>query len=470
MGRGVLSDRTGIPRLVIAGTQSGVGKTTIVSGLLSALRRRNLQVQSYKVGPDYIDPGYHRLASGRPCHNLDSWLMPEERMLSLFAATSQSADIAVVEGVMGLYDGGSGGVASTASIAQLLQAPVILTVSARSAGESVAAVVMGFRDYDPRVRLAGVILNQVGSESHRLMVTEAVERIGVRVLGVIRREESLKVPERHLGLLPVTENEAEPVLAKIHQAIAGQIDIEALIEIAKTAGPLAIPAQPSLPEQRRARIGVAADEAFSFYYPESLRVLEEMGAELVEFSPLNDRQLPAVDGLLFGGGFPEMFLQRLSENQTMLAGLRAAHATGMPILAECGGYMYLTRSVEDFSGRTFAMAGLIPQICCMEKKLQAVGYVEAVACRDHLLGQTGETLRGHEFHFSRMESAESGYPISAAFRFRKKRTGSEVCGGYAADNLVASYLHIHFAGNPAAARRFVDFCAAWRQEREARHG
>ena len=244
MGRGVLTDRVRIPRLVIAGTQSGVGKTTIVSGLLSALRRRGLNVQSYKVGPDYIDPGYHALASGRPCHNLDSWLMPQERLLSMFAATSQGMDIAVVEGVMGLFDGGRGGVASTASLARLLSAPVVLVVNARSAGESVAAVVLGFKQYDPSLTLAGVILNQVGSDSHQAMVVEAVERIGVKVLGVIRRADSLKVPERHLGLLPVTENAADAVLESIHAAIAGQLDVDALLELAGKAPELSMPEAP----------------------------------------------------------------------------------------------------------------------------------------------------------------------------------------------------------------------------------
>jgi cobyrinic acid a,c-diamide synthase len=444
---------------VIAGTQSGVGKTTIVSGLLIALRNRKIKVQSYKVGPDYIDPGYHSLASGRPCHNLDSWLMPEERLLSMFAATSEGMDIAIVEGVMGLFDGGSGGVASTASVARLLKAPVVLVVNARSAGESVAAVVLGFKQYDPEVRLAGVILNQVGSDSHQLMVTEAVERIGVKVLGVIRRDDNLKVPERHLGLLPVTENQAESVLANIHAAIAGQLDVPALLELAATAADLPIPPAPALPVIRRARIGVAQDEAFSFYYPESLRGLEEVGAELIPFSPLRDKQLPPVDGLLFGGGFPEMFLAQLAENHSMLDSIRMASERGAPIVAECGGYMYLCRNVESFDGQKYPMVGLIPENCRMEKRLQAVGYVEATACVDNVLCRAGETLRGHEFHFSRMEPAEPNQQGQPAFMIRKKRTGANAPGGYAGNNLLASYLHIHFAGNPDAARRFVDCCA-----------
>jgi len=458
-----LTDKIRIPRLVIAGTQSGVGKTTIVSGLLAAFRNKGIKAQSYKVGPDYIDPGYHTAASGRPCHNLDSWLMPEDRLLSMFAATAQGMDVAIVEGVMGLFDGGSDGVASTASIARLLKAPVVLVVNARSAGESVAAVVLGFKQYDPEVCLAGVILNQIGSDSHQQMVTEAVERIGVKVLGAIRRDEKLKVPERHLGLLPVIENETETVLAEIHAAIAGQLGLSAIMELAATAGDLSIPSAPTVPVRRRARIGVAQDEAFSFYYPESLRVLEEMGAELVLFSPLRDRELPAVDGVLFGGGFPEMFLAQLSENHLMLNSIRSAAKKGTPMVAECGGYMYLCRNVESFEGQLYPMVGLIPDLCRMEKRLQAVGYVEATACADNVLCFEGELLRGHEFHFSRMISTEDGQPMQPAFQVRKKRTGISTPGGFANKNLLASYLHIHFAGNPKAARRFVDCCQEFRQ-------
>ncbi|MHC1758822.1 MAG: cobyrinate a,c-diamide synthase [Negativicutes bacterium] len=451
-----------IPRIVVAGTQSGVGKTTIVSGLLMELRKRGKKVQSYKVGPDYIDPGYHALASGRPCHNLDSWLVPQERLLSLFGSTSHGMDLAVVEGVMGLFDGGRGGVASTAAIARLIGAPVVLVVNCRSAGESIAAVVLGFQQYDPEVKIAGVILNQIGSDTHEQMVTEALQPIGVRVLGVIRRTENLKVQERHLGLVPVTENSAEAVLENIQAAIAGHIDIEALIDIASQAGSVELPCENSLPENRSARIGVAQDEAFSFYYPESLRVLEEMGAELVPFSPLRDTALPEVDGLLLGGGFPEMFLDQLTGNQAMHQSIREAAQKRMPMLAECGGYMYLCRQVTSFEGRDYLMAGLIPEDCQMEKSLQTVGYVEATALADNVLCKAGASLRGHEFHFSRMEPVDSSVEKQPAFLMTKNRTGAQYRAGFANQNLVASYLHIHFAGNLPAARRFVACCAEFR--------
>lgn len=461
-------DTMRLPRLVIAGTQSGVGKTTLVSALLLALRRRGLAVQAYKVGPDYIDPGYHEVATGRPCHNLDSWLMPPARLQSLVAATARGMDAAVVEGVMGLYDGGRNGVASTAAIAKLLQAPVVLAVDAASAGESVAATVLGFREYDPAVHFAGVIINRLGSDSHRQMVVEAVERIGVKVLGTVRRNNSLKVPERHLGLLPVTENDAGKILDKIHEAVCGQLDIDALLSLAQTAPALSYPALPVLPATRRARIGVAKDEAFSFYYPESLRVLEETGAELVFFSPLRDAAVPSVDGLLFGGGFPEMFLERLAANRAMAEAIRRAAASGMPVLAECGGYMYLCRQVAAFDGVCHAMVGLIPESCRMETTLQKVGYVEAEALADNLLCRNGERLRGHEFHFSCMLDEAAAAETYRAFRLVRSRSGEAAYGGYARGRVLASYLHLHFAGNLQAAENFVRTCSLYRQERESR--
>ncbi len=457
-----MRDKITIPRVVVAGTQSGVGKTTIVSGLLAELRKRSLKVQSYKVGPDYIDPGYHSLASGRPCHNLDSWLVPKDRLLSIFESTSRGMDIAIVEGVMGLFDGGRGGVASTADIARLLCAPVILVVNCRSAGESIAAVVLGFIQYDPSVTIAGVILNQVGSESHQLIVTEALKKIGVPVLGVIRRTENLKVPERHLGLLPVTENPAEKVIENIHSAIAGCIDIEELLRIAAQAKCVELPPVVSLPETRCARIGVAQDEAFSFYYPESLKVLEEMGAEVVPFSPLRDKELPDVDGLVFGGGFPEMFLEELAGNLSMRRSIREASQKQMPILAECGGYMYLCERVASFDGMEYPMTGLIPEVCRMEKRLQTVGYVEATALVDTVLCAKGETLRGHEFHFSRMEAVDPAEKQNFAFLITKNRTGLQYPAGFAANHIVASYLHIHLAGSLESARRFVSCCAEFK--------
>lgn len=396
-----------IPRLVIAGTQSGVGKTTIVTGLLAAFRQMGLKVQSYKVGPDYIDPGYHQLASGRPAHNLDTWLVPPEAIAPIFLETAVDCDLAIIEGVMGLYDGGKNGISSTAEIAKLLHAPVILVVDGKSMGESAAALVLGFQRYDSDTQIAGAIANRLGSDSHTEIITKALENIGVALFGAIRRDQTMATPERHLGLTPVEETDSERIVAQIAAAIAKQVKLQEILEVANSALPLLYEEKKSQTSASKVRIGVAKDKAFSFYYPASLKMLERLGADLVYFSPLQDATLPEVDGLLLGGGFPEMFLAELAANQSLIAELQRAHQEKMPILAECGGFMYLTKKIVNFTGEEFPMAGLIPATSIMEGKLQTVGYVEATALTDTILGPKGSKLRGHEFHFSRFEPEDS---------------------------------------------------------------
>lgn len=457
-----------IPRVIIAGTSSGVGKTTIVTGLLAALKSQGLAPQSYKVGPDYIDPGYHTLASGQPAHNLDTWLVPEEKLAGIFARTAAGKDIAIIEGVMGLYDGGRQGVSSTAAIAKLLNAPVILVVDARSMGESAAAMVLGYKLYDPDVRLAGVIVNRIGSETHRDMVVQAIEKLGVPVIGVIRRNQELTMPERHLGLTPVTESEALATVAAMGRQVAAEVSLEQLQAIARTAPFLHIAATATPPAgQEQIKIGVAQDEVFSFYYPESLQVLSEAGAELISFSPLHDDRLPAMDGMILGGGFPEMFVEQLERNTAMRQDIFRASSNGMPVYAECGGLMYLSETITNFDGRTYAMAGVVPAACSMQQKLETVGYVEATALSDTILAACGEKLRGHEFHFSTMTPTRpEGFPW--AFQFTKIRSGAVYPGGFVWNNVLASYLHLHFAGNVKAAGRFVAKCRdyKYRQQRE----
>ncbi|SDF07725.1 cobyrinate a,c-diamide synthase [Sporolituus thermophilus] len=450
-----------IPRLVIAGTHSGVGKTTIVTGLLAALARRGLNVQSYKVGPDYIDPGYHALASGKRAHNLDTWLMPPEEMVRLFVKTASGCELALIEGVMGLYDGGRGGVSSTAVIAKRLDAPVILVIDAKSMGESAAAIALGYKLYDQDIRLAGVIVNRLGSETHRTMVAEAFSRLGIPLLGAVFRDNRLSTPQRHLGLTPVTEHDARKTVDVMADRMAEQVAVDELISLAKQAPPLVAPLDNSRCDRGHVRIGVAKDEAFSFYYPESLDVLTAQGAELVEFSPLYDQFLPPVDGLVLGGGFPEMFLERLTANRPMREAIFRAGKDGMPIYAECGGLMYLCRQISGFGGQAYDMVGLIPAVCEMQSNLQTVGYVETRALHDTVLCLVGEKLRGHEFHFSRMVPDDyTDFPW--AFEFTKVRTGAAYRGGFATDNILASYLHIHFAGNKQAAGRFVEQCIKFR--------
>jgi cobyrinic acid a,c-diamide synthase len=452
-----------IPRLVIAGTNSGVGKTTLVTGLLAAFKARGLKVQSYKVGPDYIDPGYHYLASGQRSHNLDSWLMPPDSLYEVFINTAQDNDLVLIEGVMGLYDGGKNGISSSAAIARLLKAPVALVIDAKAMGESAAALALGYQMYDKEIDFAGVLVNRLGSQSHQSIVSEALKNRGIPVLGCVRRDDSLKMPERHLGLTPVEENDARALVEKLGAEISRQIDVDALFTIAKKAAPFTAQPKVQAVSASRVRLGVAEDEAFSFYYPESLAVLTKHGAELVQFSPLSDKELPKVDGLLFGGGFPEMFAKELTENQSMREAVYQAAQEGMPIFAECGGLMYLTKSLVDFSGEVYAMAGVIPAECCMQSKLQTVGYVEATALRSNILCSAGSTFRGHEFHFSQMTPLEEkDFPW--AFEFTKNRTGAKYFGGYADKNVVASYLHMHFMGQENAAEQFIEKCAVYKKK------
>lgn len=458
-----------IPRIVIAATQSGSGKTTIVTGLLAALKEKGLKVQSYKVGPDYIDPGYHEIASGRPGHNLDTWLVTEEKLAEIFARTADDADIAIIEGVMGLYDGGKNGISSTASVAKLLDAPVLLVINAKSMGESAAALALGFKQYDQTVNIAGVILNRLGSPTHRQMIEEALERLDIPVFGAVGRNDKMNMPERHLGLLPVQENNSEAeVVAEIGRTVGASVDLEKIIGLAESAPEIELPARNTLPEKRRARIAVARDDAFTFYYPESIYQLEISGAEIIPFSPLHDREMPEADGLILGGGFPEMFASELYGNESMRASIGEAAKSGMPIYAECGGFMYLMKEMVDFDGNHFPMTGIIPGSVTMNKKLQTVGYVAATMEKDTVLGRKGTVLHGHEFHFSSECAPENLNPeeYPRAFTFQRMRKIPPYLAGYAKDNILGSYLHLHFAGSPEAARSFVDKCAEYRQQQE----
>ncbi|WP_418504949.1 cobyrinate a,c-diamide synthase [Cloacibacillus evryensis] len=447
------------PRLLIAATQSGSGKTTITSGIIAALAARGLRVHPYKVGPDYIDPGYLGLAAGGRADNLDTWLTGEAAMKKIFLSASEEADISIIEGVMGLYDGGRGGVSSTARIAKALGAPVLLVIDVRSMGESAAAIAKGFRDYDPEVDIRGVIINRYGSENHRAMCAEAIERAGLPVLGAVPRNKEAEVKERHLGLLPVEENSNREHIENIRKMIEPAVDLEALLKIAASAPSIAPEAAAAPRSEKKVKIAVARDEAFSFYYPESVAVLEAAGAEIIGFSPLNDEKIPDCHGLIFGGGFPEIFAARLAANASMKESIARAAAADMPIYAECGGFMYLTREIKDFDGAAHRMCGVIPMSCKMNDSLRTVGYVTAKALSDNVVAKKGEELRGHEFHFS---SAEPDGEIPRAFLFTKNRTGEKYPGGWADKNILGSYLHLHFAGFPKAAERFVEKCKEFR--------
>ncbi len=436
--------------LVIGAASSGSGKTTITIGLIAALRARGLTVQSYKVGPDYIDTGWHALASGRAAHNLDSWLVPKEKLRSIFEATVGDADVAIVEGVMGLYDGGRRGISSTAEIAKLLGAPVVLVIDAKSIGASAAAIALGFREYDREVNIAGVILNRLGSATHQSMIEEAMSTIEIKSLGGLRRDEKFSIPERHLGLLTAEENSSVNFLSELSRAVEAGINIDGLLTVAAPVKKL--PPIAGDGAKKICRIGVARDEAFSFYYPESLSELSRLGADLIEFSPLHDEHLPTVDGLILGGGYPEVHASTLEKNIAMRESIRRAASEGMPIYAECGGYMYLMRELIGFDGRRYSMCGVFDGRAVMNERLQTVGYVEAELISDCVIGRRGDRVRAHEFHFSSIDGDLSAKKI---FRCTRLRTGKIYEAGAIKNNVIGSYLHLHFAGCPAVAENFI---------------
>ena len=441
------------PRLIIAATQSGSGKTTITAGLLAALKNRGLNIQAYKIGADYIDTGWHELASGKTSHNLDSWLVGADKLKEIFVETSSGADISIIEGVMGLYDGGRGGISSTAEISKFIDAPVVLVIDAKSMGTSAAAIALGFREFDKSVKLAGVILNRLGSDSHKKIIVDALNELGIKCFGAIKRNDEFFLPERHLGLVPTAENNSVDVIKKICAAVEEQVDVDALIELAKNSAPLQTSTNHQPLTTNHLKIAVARDEAFNFYYGASLNELERLGAKIIYFSPLNDEHLPKVDGLIIGGGFPEMFAASLEQNKKLRAEIFNAAEAGLPIFAECGGFMYLMSRLIDFNGKSFEMCNVLDGAATMTNKLQMVGYVEAEILRDCAIGKAGDKIRAHEFHFSTAETSDE-----KIFKCQRMRTGAEYFAGVAKKNLVASYLHIHFAGNPSAAKNFIQRC------------
>jgi cobyrinic acid a,c-diamide synthase len=454
-----------IPRLVIAGTSSGVGKTTVMVALTEALRRRGRRVAVFKCGPDYLDPTYHARAAGAACHNLDGWMMGRDAVLATFARASAGADVALIEGVMGLYDGASpdSDEGSAAEIAKWLDAPVLAVVDGSGMARTLAAVALGLRDFDTSLRLAGVFVNRVGSPNHvDLLRSACAKRNAPPVIGALPDEPGLAFPERHLGLRTADEVPAE----KLHAwgaLVEKWIDLDALERLAASA-PASVsapaPARATSASAPRCRIALASDAAFHFYYDDNLRRLESLGAELVRFSPLADARLPtAVDGVYLGGGYPELHAAALAENRAMRDSLRAFAASGAPVYAECGGLMYLARALRTLDGREHEMVGLVPGVAVMRDRLQALGYVEVETQRRTLLGGAGLRFRGHQFRYSTLEGAGDG----SAYSVRKRRGGQTHAEGYGADNLLASYVHAHWASNPLCAEGFVRACAERRQ-------
>ncbi|WP_342481417.1 cobyrinate a,c-diamide synthase [Paenibacillus sp. FSL L8-0340] len=567
-------------RILVAGTGSGSGKTTVTLGLMRAFARQGLNVQGFKCGPDYIDPAYHAAVTGRSPRNLDSWMTSGEYLLEYFLRSSAEADLSVIEGVMGLYDGkeATGLTGSTAEIAILTDSPVLLVLDVRSMGRSAAAIVLGFQQLEPRVRIAAVIVNRCGSASHYQTVKAAIEAAcGIPVLGWLLRDSGLDIPERHLGLLPAVERgELEPLFDRAADLLAEGTNLPALLQLAGAAPPLRhplllpeislaeippfgnpsqggtsaedypaaasgclredqpagiaetglptnpapdlhlsggvvgergaaserpdqpttgseskagshavspnshLPIPPSLasasheppvhpippslePAGYRPFLAVARDAAFNFYYTDNLELLIRAGARLTEFSPLRGEGIPPdADGIYIGGGFPEEFASVIAGNKAFLNGIRSAAADGMPLYAECGGYMVLARSLTDRSGNLHEMAGIIPAHTVMQERRAALGYREVTAIRDCLLLLQGETLRGHEFHYSVM-SYDHGEPRN--FAYESKGRGGSQPEGYVSGNVMAAYAHIHLASYLPAAARFVAACRAYHERK-----
>ncbi|CAM5647947.1 hydrogenobyrinate a,c-diamide synthase [Streptomyces spiroverticillatus] len=444
----------------MAAPSSGSGKTTVATGLMAAFTERGLAVSPHKVGPDYIDPGYHALATGRPGRNLDAYMCGPDLVGPLFEHGAAGCDLAIVEGVMGLYDGaaGQGELASTAQIAKLLRAPVVLVVDGSSQSRSVAALVHGFASWDPEVRIGGVILNKVGSDRHEELLREALDGSGVPVLGALRRAKQVRTPSRHLGLVPVAERRAEAVeaVAALAEQVRGGVDLEAVLALARGAGttgavawePGAGAGQGKRTEGAQPVVAVAAGPAFTFSYAEHAELLSAAGATVVPFDPLHDEQLPdGTSGLVIGGGFPEVYAPELSANEPLRKAVAALAAAGTPVAAECAGLLYLARSLDGQP-----MCGVLDAEARMSEKL-TLGYREAVAVGDSALAAAGTRLRGHEFHRTVIEPGAGAAP---AWGFTHPQRRVE---GFVQGNVHASYLHTHWASAPEMAYRFVERCA-----------
>jgi len=452
------------PRLVIAGTGSGVGKTSLALGLARSLARRGMRVQTFKVGPDFLDPTYLARASGRTCYNLDGWMTGREYVRHLFARATSDADIAIIEGVMGMFDGASATSleGSTAEVALWLDAPVLLVADVYGVARSLAALVKGYAQFEPRVRVAGVLANRCGSEQHRAWLAESLRGAGLAPLaGAVPRGALPELRSRHLGLL-TADDEAVPaaVLDQLADACERHLEVEAIVRAASSTSAVAADVAERPAPAQQVRIGIACDAAFHFYYADGLERMEREGAELVRFSPLADRSLPdGLGGLYIGGGYPEVHAEALSANRSMLDSVRSFAASGRPVYAECGGLMYLARQLTTSDGRSFPLVGLLPVAGRMLARLQAIGYVEVSLAEDSIWGRRGDTFRGHEFHYS-----ELGGPVPAgsgwqpAYSLRRRSGGPAETEGLQKGHVLASYVHVHFASQPGCIAHFLARC------------
>jgi cobyrinic acid a,c-diamide synthase len=445
-----------VSRIIIAGVTSGVGKTTVAVGVMHGLRKRGLRVQPFKVGPDFIDPSYHALVTNRNSRNLDVWMMGRQGVLDCFASACKDADIAVVEGVMGLFDGMSGksDFASTAHVAKILDAPVVLVVDASKGARSIAAIILGFLHFDRKLRIAAVILNNVAGERHANYITEALMGIvKIPVVGILARNSKIKMEERHLGLVPALElkENNSRVITRTAKYVAECIDLDKVLSLCSVTS---LPGdRDHLKQPSRASIAVALDESFNFYYTDNFIALKTAGARLIFFSPIKDQKLPeGVHGLMLGGGFPEVLADRLENNTLMVRSIRKAVDEGMPIYAECGGLMYLTRSISGYKGenKRRKMAGIIEADTLMTGRL-TLNYTEA-ECNGSIFGKTH--LRGHEFHYSSIENIAGDSRFAYSMKKGRGVTGNQD-GFIINDNSLAAYMHLHFANRKLPERMVI---------------
>jgi len=442
-------DQASIPAIIVSGVSSGSGKTTVTLGLMAAYAARGMRVQPYKCGPDFIDPGLHQLVCGRVSRNLDQWMSGPEFTRTTFSRNLVNSDIAIIEGVMGMFDGG---ISSSGSLAEFLKIPTVLVIDVRSMAESSAAIVKGFECYNPRAKVRGVILNRVASERHLQLAADAIkEHCEAEVLGYLPRSLEFSIPSRHLGLL--TGDEA-PIgsdgLRFLAENIEQHIDLDKLQQYCSV--PLSQPKKESQTSATNCRIAVARDKAFCFYYEDNFDILRDCGAELVFFSPLADDRLPAdIDGLYLGGGYPELYAPQLSANSSMTQAIRDFAEHNGAIYAECGGFMYLTNGITDEQDVYHTMVGLFPVRAHMQTKRSSLGYREVTTRETTCFGPPGTVLRGHEFHYSRIDEMSPEVP-----RMYDINNGTQE--GYVYRRVLGGYMHLHFGFNPQAAQQFVNYC------------
>ncbi len=471
--------------LVVAGTHSGSGKTTVSLGLMAALKKRGLSVAPFKVGPDFIDPGHHRAVTGNPSRNLDGWMLSESENKKIFNRGMAGADIAVVEGVMGMYDGydGRSEAGSTAQMAKWLGLPVLLVVNAKSMARSAGALVYGFTRFDPECSFCGVLFNRVGSPRHLEYLRQGLEGFSAPpIMGGIPRNADIEIPERHLGLFTSEDHGlSDEHVSGLADFIEEHVDIDALL---KNLPAVAVSDDHDLrgtsvetrqSTEKTVRIGVARDNAFCFYYPDNIEVLEESGADIVYFSPVEDPALPDdLDGVYLGGGYPELHAEKLAQNEGVRNALRKYCENGMPVYAECGGFMYLCERLIGKDGASFDMAGCFPFATRMQDKLRSLGYREISFAKDTPVGRKAMVARGHEFHYSRLEECDNGsenvakdgsVEIQDVYEATDRSGAQRSCPGYLVNRCLGSYVHLHFKSCPEIGKNFVSACLAYQKER-----